>query len=366
MSPSKHFGCSFVVPISLRADRLARGSAWLLFFLCLAPALLHGDEPRAITSIGALRRLPPEQAAHALPVHVRGVITRCTHDEIYLQEGSDAVFVRPDPKRELYLPGDYVDIIGVTSEGHFLPIVIETASHRIDHRTLPTPIRANYDDLASGRLDCCWVEITGVVRTFEPHYSGGTVCRLSTDGTVLQIEVGNFTGAAPVQLIGATIRVRGVAGGLKNHQRQIVQPIVWVTPTADTFEVETSPPADLFGLTAQPVATLLSFPDTARPATVSKIAGQVTWAESPTHLFIRDASDSVEIRLQAPCLVRVGDDVQVAGFAEHGTIKPVLVDAFARVTGHRAPPPPIRRRSAAFSVTMTKRTSSRSRRSSAT
>lgn len=318
-----------------------RCAIWLLLSLCsLIPLVLRGAETDSIVSIAQLRSLTPEDAARALPVHVAGVITRCTHDEIYLQEGADAIFVTPNRRRELYQLGDYVEFFGTTARGHFIPMVLETSSRFIEHRTLPTPIRATYRELASGRLDCCWVEVAGVIRSAERRSSGKLVCRLALDGALLQVEIANSPEDVPLPLTGATVRLQGVAGGLKNHQRQIVQPIVWVIPTEETFRLETQPPADLFALSSQAISTLLSFSPTAHPAAVSKVTGQVTWSESPTHLFIRDQSDSLEVRLHVPSSFEVGDLVDVAGFAEHGTMKPVLVDAFARRIGHTTLPAP--------------------------
>lgn len=302
--------------------------------------MLCADQAEPILSIGQLRSLTPEEAARGLPVHISGVITRCTHNEIYLQEDDEAVFITPIHDRELYQLGDYVEFFGITTEGHFIPMVLEVSSRLIEHRTLPVPFRPSYRDLASGRLDCRWVEVAGVIRSVQRHSSGKMACYLAVDGALLKIEVAQSLEYSRLQLTGATVRLRGVTGGLKNHQRQIVQPIVWVTPNPETFRIETQLPDDLFSLSVQAISTLLSYSSSVRPATVSKIAGQVTWSESSTHLFVRDESDSVEVRLQSPRVFQVGDDVEVVGFAEHGTIKPILVDALARRTGHSAPPPP--------------------------
>lgn len=313
---------------------------WVAVAWIFAPLLLWGDQPEPVSSIAQLRGLTPEDAARALPVHITGVVTRCTRNEIYLQEEDNAAFVTPSRDHPLYQLGDYIEVFGATAEGHFIPMVTETSSRLIERRLLPVPVRAGYRDLASGRLDCRWVEVEGVIRSLDRHSSGKMACHLAVEGALLKVEVAQSTDYSRLNLIGATVRLRGVAGGLKNHQRQIVQPIVWVSPNPETFQVESQLPADLFTLSTQTISTLLSFSDTARPITVSKITGQVIWSESPTHLFVRDESDSVEVRLQAPSVFQAGDDVEVVGFAEHGTIKPILVDALARRTGHSAPPAP--------------------------
>lgn len=306
---------------------------------CALGGLAFGADDAPITSIAVVRSLPPAEAARALPVRITGIITRSTRNEVYLQDGAEAVFVAPDPARPLYRPGDLVEIIGTTGPGHFLPIVTEKTSRLLEHRELPTPVRATYGDLASGRLDCCWVEVVGAVRSVE-RSAGKLVCRLALESDILRLEIMLPTKRAVPPLVGAVVRFRGVAGGLKNSQRQIVQPAVWVSASDDTMAVETPAPADLFAQPSQVIATVMSYSDAVRPSPLSKVKGQVTWAESPTRLYIRDETNSLEVRLQAPFAAQVGDEVEVVGFAEHGTIKPVLVDAFARRVGSGPAPPP--------------------------
>ncbi len=304
------------------------------------PGALSAEEVTPISSVAVVRSLPQEEADRAMPVQITGIITRCTQDEIYLQDGSDAVFVSPKRQRPLYQPGDFVEIIGTTAKGHFLPIVTETSSRLLEHRRLPAPIKATFGDLASGRLDCCWVEIDGAIRSAERNSDATVACRLAMEGDVLRVEISDVAHRVLPHIVGAVVRLRGVAGGLKNHQRQIIQPIVWVTASAETFTVQTSAPADLFATSTQAITTLASYPDTSRPSPLSKVVGQVIWAESPARLYVRDETNSLEARLQAPFVAQVGDLVELVGFAEHGTIKPVLADAFARRVGSGPAPPP--------------------------
>ena len=99
----------------------------LLLGACLLAAggSLRADSPALLTEIREIRALSAERAEEDLPVHVRGVITRLTPHELFIQEGPDAIFVerrRHDPALRM---GDYIDIRGVTDDGHFFPIIKE-------------------------------------------------------------------------------------------------------------------------------------------------------------------------------------------------------------------------------------------------
>lgn len=300
---------------------------------------LRADE-NAITSVAAVRSLAPEEAARTRPVRITGIVTRCTRDEVFLQDGTDAIFVWPDHARALYQPGDLIEVVGTTGEGHFLPVVTEISSRLLGRRELPPPLRATYADLASGRLDCCWVEVIGAIRSAEHSSRGNAVCRLAMDADVLRVEIAESANRASPRRVGDVVRLRGVAGGLKNRQRQIIQPAVWVTASDETVSVLTSAPANLFATSSQPISTLMSYPDTSRPNPLSKVVGQVTWAESPTRLYVRDETNALEVHLQSPFAAQIGDQVELVGFAEHGTIKPLLIDAFARRAGVGPTPAP--------------------------
>lgn len=72
-----------------------------------------------LTDIREIRALAPERAAEKLPVKVRGVITRLTPHELFLQDGRDAIFVGRNDHDPALRTGDYIEVRGFTDSGHF-------------------------------------------------------------------------------------------------------------------------------------------------------------------------------------------------------------------------------------------------------
>lgn len=309
---------------------------------CLgAGAALATEVPATpLTQINEIRTLPARRASEALPVVVRGIVTRLTLYEMFLQDGPDAIFVWREKNLLEYQPGDYVEVTGVTDSGQLFPIVRSTKIRRLEHRPLPEPQTFSYADLATGRGDSQWVEVTGVVQTVHQKPDGSLLLGLLYDGALLKVELINLGPDQVARLHGAYLRVRGVVNGLKSQQRRLIEPIVCVDVKYDAFWVEKPGPRDVFSLPLSP-ATALGGPDGAWSfREMVHVAGVVTAQPSPQLVFVRDGTQSLEIRLAQPVQVALGDRIEAVGFAGMGVIQPVLKNALLRRIGPGDPPEP--------------------------
>ncbi|HEU5080575.1 MAG TPA: sensor histidine kinase [Opitutaceae bacterium] len=295
---------------------------------------------RPLSGIDEIRALTVAAANTRMAARVSGAVTRSTPYELYIQNDGSALFIGANTKRKVYRRGDYIEVSGTTAPGHFLPILIEESSTLIGHRSLPNPVSADFASLASGKLDCLYVEVVGMVRAVDSSATGELKCRLAMIGGDLRVDIGPSEELQSTRLVGARVRVRGVAAGVKNHHRQIVQPVLLVQDTAECLQILTEPIGDVFAAQSQPISSVMSATELFKTTSIAKISGQVVAVTSPRHAYVRDSSDTIEINLQAPVDWRVGDLVEAAGFPENGLIKPHLVDAFARVLNHGSAPLP--------------------------
>lgn len=289
--------------------------------------------------IDAIRALTPDEADAHPTARVRGIVIRSTPSELYIQNEASALFVAPDRNRKEYQRGDYIEVVGRTAAGHFLPVLIEDHSVVLGHKPLPQPVAADLDSLASGKLDCLYVEVVGVVRAIEAANPGELRTRLAVAGGDLRVDI-RPPDQRRLKLVGARVKFRGVAAGVKNQLRQIVQPVVLVQESADDIEILNPPIDDVFAAPSQPISSVMSAAEFSKKTALTKVNGQVVSAPSPTRGYVRDATDTIEVTLQAPTDWHVGDLVDVAGFPEIGLTKPRIVDGFARVVGHGAQPIP--------------------------
>lgn len=300
-----------------------------------------------LTTIADIRALTFEQASRALPVNVRGVITRLTLYELFIQNGTDAIFVRQEGEDHANLrPGDYVEIRGATDPGHLSPYIKDPVIKVIGHPGLPDPQIVRYAELATLRSDCQWVEVSGVVRTVETKSGGVLTLRVLFDGQLLRVEVGPPSGSQAGHLLGARLRLRGVISGAKTTQRKLIEPALWVDFHPQTFMVDSPGPTDVFTAPLWSVGTLYEQGGGYPSEEMVRVSGIVTCQPGPQLVFVRDGMRNLEIRLQQPAALAIGDRIEAVGFPEMGIVQPVLQSALARRVAAGTPPPPSRLRAA--------------------
>ena len=126
-----------------------------------------------LTTIKQIRALSQDEGARGYPVRVRGTVTHFDeqHDvTLMIHDGEFGQFVAT-PK----VPGsvgtwhglrrgDVVQIEGRTVRGGFAPNIQPTSVRKLGQKALPTPKRIPFASMLSGRHDCDYVEVTGVIQ----------------------------------------------------------------------------------------------------------------------------------------------------------------------------------------------------------
>src|SRR5688572_28232351 len=312
--------------------------AWSAGVVQAADAVASGRPP--LTDIREIRALTPEKASEALPVVVRGVVTRATSYELFLQDGLDAIFVWQEVRDPVVHAGDYVEVAGHSHSGQLFPIIRSSSIRRLGTRPMPEPQVLSYAELSTGRGDCQWVEIAGVVETVEPKADGGLTLRVLYGDALLRVEVTTLAPAQVTRLLGAQVRLRGVVNGFKSPQRRLIEPILGVDGSPGTLLIEQPGPEDIFSLPLTSAAALGGPNGTAAYRELVHVAGTVTRQLSPRLVFVRDGDHSLEIRLVEPAEVQAGDRIEAVGFADMGIIQPVLNNARLRRIDAGQPPAP--------------------------
>ena len=301
----------------------------------------------ALTSIREIRALPPAKAAEGLPATVRGIITRLTPYELFIQNGPDAIFVWQISGGTAGLRmGDEVEVRGITHDGHLFPVIKEPVITVLGHPGLPVPQVVRYADLATAKSDCQWVEVSGVVRAIEGKSADGLSLQVFFDGHLLRADIHEPPAQEIARLLGARVRFRGVISGLKTLQRKILEPVLWLAYRPDTFVIETPGPDDIFAAPLWPMDVLQDRGEILPPGGMARVGGIVTSQPSPHSVFLRDGTRNMEIRLQQPAHLAGGDRIEAVGFPEMGLVQPMLQSALVRRLSAGRPPPPNRLRAA--------------------
>jgi signal transduction histidine kinase len=372
--------CSFSSDSAL-ISRPVRGRSLLLFIvLALVAAAARplaaaergqtlSSHLPTLTTIGAIRALSQDEGARGYPVRVRGVVTHVDEGadvSVIIHDGRVGQFVVEPPKkatgalaawRELRR-GDLVEIEGRTVRGGFAPNLEPDVVRRLGQSALPQPKTIAFGSMLSGRHDCDYVEITGVVqRAWRP-----TDPKIHTLFMDVAVEEGvvrayywDFDDADAERFIDARVTLRGNIGSLFGRTEQLRGVSLFAGRARDIAVLE--PPPDSFTLVTRTARSIYNYSAAGevnrririRGVVTSYIAGQPVEINDFTStakfrhirnvLYVADATGGARIETEQAQRVEPGTVVDIAGFPAVTPGKPILTNAVFKVAG-TAPQPP--------------------------
>lgn len=205
------------------------GRMWaLLLFFRAGPTPLAAVLPELNTA-RAVRELPAEEARKGYPARIRGVATWFARDEradvLIVQDATGGVCVRLTERRDRPLEaGRSVEIIGLTAQGDFMPIVVGSEVHQGGQLPMPRPLHPSVDTLFSGSCTAQWVELEGVVheQNVSPNRPDQLQLVLGVGLRHVRVQIPN-TGRLPTrQWVDSRVKVQGVAASILNVRGQLV------------------------------------------------------------------------------------------------------------------------------------------------
>jgi uncharacterized protein YdeI (BOF family) len=282
--------------------------------------------------------LSREESARGFPVRVPGIVTFIDADEhtIYVKGRTRSIrVVASDPAQPstgLQL-GDRLVVSGFTAAGGFGPIVSHATFDSVEPGAVPEPRVATTTSLIVGRHESEWIVMDGVVHKQRiDDYRWLTIVRADRPMSArFDREV-----VLPENLVGARVRIRGIARAMLNRLGQTVGTAIHMSGSED-LEVIDPIPLRPFEKPSVRIGDLMRFRSEASYTTRNRVLGTVTltW---PDRIFIQDESGSLEVRTAAAGTVKRGDLVNVLGFPHADPIKPRLENAMLQLVGHSAPP----------------------------
>jgi signal transduction histidine kinase len=297
-------------------------------------------KPAPITSLGALRQLPPETAARRQPVRIQGVITAVNWDgTLFFQDETGGSFFNLRPEFRHFRPGDRIELEGISHAGSYVPGIHATKARLIERVPLPTPTPATYDILLSGHLHYQRVAVSGIIRAVEPEDKNTWSITLASGQQRLEIRYRPEEPTPMPPLVDAQVRVSGLAAGFINQKRQLVRPQIFLNNLSD-LAIEQAPPPP-FSLPLFPISRLLNFTPNGTPPHRVRVRGVVTYHQPEEALFLRDDDRGLLVRTRQKETLSPGDVVEVVGFPVMGNFSAVLEDAEFRRTGHAPEPRPV-------------------------
>ena len=302
--------------------------------------------PPIVTTARGAHDLPPAQAAHTYPVHLRVIVTYydpyfdTRHAVLFVCDRSGCVFVDVPARPILPLSaGDEVEITGVTGPGEYTSVIVASQVRRVVQSSLPAhPPLVTPSQILTGNLDAQWVELEGRVRSVRFTGQNFALQIASGDGTFSAVSVRQL-GADYEPLVDSLVRVRGIAAPTFNARGQMVGPRIFF-PTLGEVHVIQPAPRDPFAAPVVPSSQLFRFAAVPELLRRVHVRGQVTLDWPGRFLCIQDGKNGMCMQTTQADSANLGALVDVLGFPAINELKPTLEDASFRVAGRSPAPAP--------------------------
>ena len=321
-----------------------------------------------LTTIKAIRTLSQDEADRGYPVRVRGIVTHFDEQAntgLIIHDGQVGQYVLdPLPRHAAAMPawkdlqqGDSIELEGRTVRGGFAPNVEPSAVRRLGHGLPPAPKRIAFASILTGRHDCDYVEVDGVVlRTWRsPDPKMHTLfADVAVEEGILRATFWDYAPADVDRFIDARVRMRGNVGTIFGSSAQLRGMSLFVGRTSDVVMLE-SPP-DPFSMPVRSIRSIYNYSPRGEVNRRIRVRGVVT-GYIPGHpveigdftsrarfrfvrhvLYVDDGSGGARIETEQSQSVDPGTVVDVVGFPTATPGKPTLTNAIFRAAG-TAPQP---------------------------
>ena len=291
---------------------------------------------RLVDQVLALR----QEAAEQHPVRLTGVITwvRASARFVYIQDATAGIRVRlPEgfmPNREMLY--GFVEVKGTTATGKFAPEV--EASEIIQHGQTSFPVSrpVTLEQAMTGVEESQWIEMRGHVRTVTQEATWTWLALISSSGEFKVQVPGKVSLNA---LVGALVRVNGVAVAEANDQRELTG-VILLAANPDSIQVEEPAPADPFAEPARTIASLRQYNPLQTFHRRARLTGTVLYHQPGRHLYVEDGESTLLVLSRDLHPVAIGDQVEVSGLPGREGHHIVLRESVYRKTGYGTLPAP--------------------------
>lgn len=338
------------------------------------PGVARGESAPAslpvLTRIEDVRALSQDRGALEYPVRIRGTVTHFDERQkttLVVHDGAFGQFVLNPPDRaragawsEL-TTGDQVEITGHTVRGGFAPNVVPDFVRKLGRAPLPAGRSIAYSAMLTGRYDCDFVDVTGVVQrawlSSDPQSHVMFADVAIEDGMVRAAFWDYASPADLTRFIDARVRLRGNVGTIFGRTEQLRGVSLFAGRLGNVEVLEAAP--DPFSLPERAIRNIYNYSPTGEvnrrirvrgvvtarisgsPVAMSDFTTSATFRYLVNVLYVKDASGGVRIETEQTEPVRVGQIVEAAGFPGVTPGKPILRNAVLRVAGAGLEPAPL-------------------------
>jgi len=288
-----------------------------------------------------IRELSPESANKKRRVQLLGVVTHANPDigDFFIQDHSSAIYVSPQKLNKTLVPGDQVEVTGVTKSGDFAPCVTAQSVKKVGTVALPDPLPYDLNLEDSRWLDAQYVQCWTIVENVNTTTNGYTLLQVSSlKGKAYVLIPGKEHAARFQNLQQASIRFRAVCVPSFNKKRVIAGPPRLFVQKPDDIIVLQRMPTHFFDTPTKPIESLYRYsPDPHPGSRRVKVSGLVlgTWKET---VYIEDQTDRMIIHRKSAENLQPGTTLEAVGLVAVEQQTLVMRDAVLHVTGKQVSP----------------------------
>ena len=310
--------------------------------VALAGAAFAAEEP--VEPIVAVKGRPVDAADRRM-TRVRGVVTICGANAIFIQDDTAGLLINVDlgactADPAAIVPGAEVVATGTIGRGGFAPMLHLATIEVVGTKPLPQPVPVERGRFLTGGYDGMLVEIEGVFKGVRDR-EGQRVLSLESDGREYEARAAPpLIGRDLEPVVGAAVRVRGLALPVFNTRGGLVQPRIDIV-SRDGFSVVTPPPASPFACQKVPLGALGHYRPQPFDGRIVRIEGTVVHAVSGGVIHVQDGANGVVVKPQVAASVRPGDRIEAAGFIDTSGRVAGLAQAFVKRIAPGPPPEPL-------------------------
>ena len=215
-------------------------SLLLLYFLSLSlvGATQVQNERRVLRTIREVNQLTNLEARNAFPVQLDAIVTYSDPEWglLFVEDSTGAIYVNVHGMNSSFAAGGRVKIDAVTGPGDVDTVLMNPHVEILSKGELPMPERRSLAEINAQRADSRFVVTHGVLRAGDQPWK--RVCFRLFDGDVSAlVVVPQLSSQEARQLVGTTVRLRGVAGVHIDEKGKVVGAMIFVNRLED-IEVE--------------------------------------------------------------------------------------------------------------------------------
>lgn len=312
---------------------------------------------KVIERVDEVRRLSNDEALKYLPVKMVGTITWCGVSRLsggfIIDQGGSGIFVvtnhdLPDgrkhpPEEEMrkLVPGDVVEVEGVTTDG-YAPALWVATLRVIGKQPVPKAREVGFGDLLTDNYDAQRVALRGVITGCQPsEYNDGT-WTMVVAGAIgkARAVVPAMPGLRPEDMEDAGVEISGVILTRCNSRREFVGVSI-ETNRVEDVRILSQGSKDPFAVQLLEVGRLRTLVPGGYPQHRRRIIGVVTFSK-PGLLYLQGPTGGsrVTTRDEEP-RPAVGEVVEAAGFLESYEGRSELAGALTRKQADGVLPEPL-------------------------